>query len=411
MKTLLQISSTLNYGAPGKIAEQIGILAKQNGWNSYIAHGNKYKNTSELESFQTVSPFREHWHEAYSLLFDGHGLSSDKETRQLCKWIDSIRPDVIHLHNIHGYFLNYKVLFDYLGGINVPLVWTLHDCWPFTGHCSHFDFIGCDKWKTGCEHCPGLKVYPKSLFVDRSKANYELKKRLFSSVANRLTLVPVSDWIAKFAKESFLSKANIKTIHNGIDVDTFSPCPTNDLKKRHGLKKNELIILGVASPWTQTKGPSDWVKLFEILPKDNYKLIMIGLNECQIATLPKGMIGIGHTNSVKELAQYYSLADVFLNTTYQDNYPTVNLEAISCGTPVITYNTGGSPEAITQKTGWVVKQGNLGGVKSIIESLALTDKHERELQRMACRDRAIKEFDKNKAFYVYLELYDSLSKT
>lgn len=407
MKKLFQIGSSCNYGAPGKIAEQIGLLAQTHGWEVYMAHGNKYKNPSELITYQTVTPFQEHIHEVVSLLLDKHGLSSTKQTERLVEKIDAVKPDIVHLHNIHGYFLNYQVLFEYLQHTDIPIVWTLHDCWPFTGHCSYFDIIGCNKWKISCNHCPGLNVYPRSLFIDRSKENYELKKDLFSLVANRLTLVPVSDWLAGFAKESFIAGANIKTIHNGIDIDTFSPCRAEELKKKHKIN-SEIIILGVASPWVPRKGLNDWLKLYEMLPKDKCKLMMIGLSERQLKALPKGMVGIGHTNNAKELAQYYSMADLYLNTTYEDNFPTVNLEALACGTPVITYKTGGSPEAVTPETGWVVEQGNLEAVVNIVYNIMSRDHKVKKAQRMKCRERAVSEFDKNKAFSVYIELYDEL---
>ena len=404
MKTLLQIGGPLNYGAPGKIAEQIGLLAMRNGWESYMAHGNKYQNPSSLKTFQTVTKCQEVCHEVQSLLFDNHGLASRKETKKLCSFIDEISPDVIHLHNIHGYYLNYQVLFEYLKGTSIPIVWTLHDCWSITGHCSHFDFIGCNKWKTQCNHCPGLKIYPRSLFVDHSKRNYELKKSLFSSVSDRLTLVPVSNWIADFARQSFLSKANIKTIHNGIDIDVFSPQETSDLREKFNLGEKK-VILGVASPWTPTKGGKDWIKLREVLPQDKYKLIMIGLNDKQLSSLPEGIIGLGHTNSARELAQYYTLADIFLNTTYVDNFPTVNLEALACGTPVVTYNTGGSPEAIDDNTGIVVEKGNIDGAAKAIIQLTRMDK---EILEKACRERTVSLFNKDNCFRAYIDLYGEI---
>lgn len=406
MKSLLEIGSALNYGAPGRIAEQIGLLAKQNGWAVYMAHGNKFRNPTELQAFQTVSSFEEHLHEASSCLLDNHGLASRKETLRLCDWIDIVSPDIVHLHNIHGYFVNYPVLFDYLRRKRFPIVWTLHDCWPITGHCSHFDFIGCYKWKTGCHSCPGLTVYPKSLLIDRSERNYSIKKYYFTSVIDQLTLVPVSDWIAKFTEESFLSKARIRTIHNGVDTDIFIPRDSSQLRRRFDIKE-QMVILGVASPWSERKGLKDWFHLFDKLPFTDYRLILVGLNEKQLATLPSGIIGIQRTNSPVELSQFYSLADVFLNLTYEDNFPTVNLEALSCGTPVITYNTGGSPEAIDTETGWVVEKGDLDHVVNIITSIKSQGKN---AYSPNCRSRAVRFFDKDACFKKYISLYEEILK-
>lgn len=414
MKTLLQISSALNYGSTGKIAEQIGLLAKAQGWRSCIAHGNKYKNPSQLETYQVVTPWQELEHEAKSLLFDAHGLGSAKETAKLCRWIDEISPDIIHLHNIHGYYLNYEVLFKYLQHTDTPIIWTLHDCWSFTGHCAYFDFIGCDRWKTGCSHCPGRWTYPKS-FVDRSKHNWELKRDLFSSVSDRLTIAAVSDWLAGFVKASFLSGADIRTIHNGVDLNIFSPKETASLQSRIETA-GKYVIMGCAFPWSKRKGLDDWVKLRALLPEDKYALVVVGLNNSQLESPPKGIIGIGRTNSQEELAEYYSLADVFVNTTYEDNFPTVNLEALACGTPVVTYRTGGSPESIDDgrpikssdsvieyQTGYVVDKGDLASAVSAIESICASD---RFALKLLCRQRAVEHFNKDKCFEEYVGLYE-----
>ncbi len=400
MKTLLQINSALNYGSTGKIAEQIGLLAKCHGWHSCIAHGNKYQNPSQLETYQVVTHRQELLHEAQSLLFDAHGLASVNETTRLCRWIDSISPDVIHLHNIHGYYLNYLALFKYLQRTDTPIVWTLHDCWPFTGHCAYFDFIGCDKWKTGCGHCPARWTYPKS-FIDRSERNWELKRESFSSVSNRLTIVAVSEWIAGFVRESFLSEADIRNIHNGIDINVFSPKETAGLRSRLSLD-GKYVVMGCAFPWSKRKGLEDWIKLRAVLPCDKYALLLVGLNVDQIKSLPAGIIGVRRTNSQTELAQYYSLADVFVNTTYEDNFPTVNLEALACGTPVITYKTGGSPEAVDRQTGVVVPQGSVGQLAEAIEAVC----PHKDRYTAACRSRAVSLFDKDKCFEQYIRLYE-----
>lgn len=240
--------------------------------------------------------------------------------------------------------------------------WTLHDCWAFTGHCSHFDFVGCEKWKTGCHHCPQKKNYPKSLFLDQSKRNWEEKKRLFTSISN-MTIVTPSHWLAGLVNESFLSKYPVKVIHNGIDLEVFKPTQTT-WKRDHGITKP--VVLACSFDWNERKGYNDVLKLAELLPE--YQFVVVGISEKQVKTLPRYIIGIQRTDSVQELVKIYSIADVFINTTYEDNYPTVNLEAIACGTPVITYDTGGSQETIKDSfLGSTVPKGDISSMLEMIQ--------------------------------------------
>ena len=276
-------------------------------------------------------------------------------------------------------------------------MWTFHDCWAFTGHCAHFVTAGCEKWKTGCFDCPLKGDYPKSL-VDCSKRNYELKKSLFEGNKN-LHIVPVSDWMAGFVAESFLKDKARTVIKNGVDLNVFKPSDAETTDR--------IRVLGVSGVWNKDKGLYDFYKLRGMLD-DKYEIILVGLSSEQVKELPKGIVGIEHTESVQELAELYASASVFVNPTYADTFPTVNLEALACGTPVITYRTGGSPEAVTPETGWVVEQGDVEGIASIVKSLELRDKSEALAQRKACRARAEQEFDKDKCFERYIELYESL---
>lgn len=401
MKKLLQIGAALNCGAPGRITEQIGLLAMQHGWTVYQAHGLRHSNPSALNSIPMVTKNDERIHALYSLLLDRHGLGPARKTHQLVEWIEENKPDIIHLHNLHGYFLNFKVLFEYLGRTDIPIVWTLHDCWAFTGRCFHFDGIKCEKWKTGCFDCKAEVGYTVSRFCDKSKYLYGLKKRLFTSVRN-MTLVPVSDWQAAFLQDSFLSAYPVHTIHNGVDVRAFFPMDGSSLRNKYKLE-NKYVILGVAAPWNARKGLYDFVRLREVLD-NSFAIVLVGLKQNEIETLPKGIIGIERTESQKELAQFYSMADVFCNLTYLDTFPTVNLEALACGTPVITYKTGGSPEAIDEQTGIVVKQGDMKDLVDAVQRL-----RENPLSGAACRKRAETQFDKDKCFEEYLSLYEELS--
>ena len=407
MPTVLQIN-TYDGGSTGSIARNINTIAEQNGWSAYIYYGRDSYHKSDVENVRIIGRglcyrIRIFFHGFITRLFDRHGCGSCQDTKRLISELDRIKPDIIHLHNIHGYYLNYKKLFNYLQKVNIPVVWTLHDCWSMTGHCTHFESAKCDRWHSGCYNCPLRKEYPSSLILDRSKKNYIEKKQYFSSIKN-LTLVPVSNWIADVVRHSFLKNANVSVVHNGIDVQVFRPCLTQERIEQYNLD-DKRVVLGVASPWSDKKGLPDFVRLYDLLSKNIYQVVLIGLTSEQIKSLPKGVIGLCRTNSAAELAEWYSAADLFVNLTYEDTYPTTNLEAISCGTPVITYRTGGSPESVTPQTGRVVDQGDLEGVVKAIEELCTED---REVMRKRCREYALEHFDRNKNYEKYINLYEHL---
>lgn len=394
---ILQISSACNCGSPGKIAEQIGLLA-QKKWDVYIAHGSRHSNPTRLNSIELATPFQERIHALYSLLLDRHGLGPEKKTLELVEWIRTNKPQVIHLHNIHGYFINYKTLFEYLVTTDIPVVWTLHDCWPFTGHCAYFDSVDCMRWRTGCFDCPLQHEYPKSLFFDNSKRNFELKKKLFSNL-KRCIMIPVSNWLSDITKDSYMGKYPIHVIHNGIDINTFKPIQT-DLRKRLRIGEDKIVVLGVAAPWLPRKGFDDMVRLSMF---DDIQIVMVGVSEKQQKCLPSNIIAITRTENQKELVEYYNMSDVFVNPTYSDNFPTTNIEALACGTPVITYRTGGSPEAIDSSTGIVLEQGDINGIIRSIRYLKSFPQIS-----IACRERAEMYFDMNKCFSEYIKIYSKL---
>lgn len=399
---LLQINSVINSGSTGRIAEEIGRLAINNGWKSYIAYGRNDR-PSESQLIKIGNDWDIKWHGLQTRLFDRHGLASTKATKRLVEKIQEIKPDIIHLHNLHGYYLNIEILFHYLATAGIPVVWTLHDCWPMTGHCAYFSFIGCDKWKTLCEHCPQKKGYPASYLMDRSLKNYQLKKKLFTSVP-QMTLVPVSNWLANIVKESFLKIYPIKTIYNGVDTTVFTPCSTTKIREKYKIPTNTFVILGIASIWSERKGLKDFIRLSESL-KENEMIILVGLTDKQINILPRNILGISRTENIHELAELYSLTDVFVNPTWEDNFPTTNIEALACGTPVITYQTGGSPEALTPETGFVVEQGDLAGIRDAIDSIKSKGK---SFYAESCRERAVRMFNKNERYAEYLELYEQM---
>lgn len=397
MPKLLQIDSCLNMLSTGRITESIGKLAVERGWDVYIVHGARaVRKPSCMKAIQADKGWQEYLHYAESLLFDRHGLASRHTTKRVIEQIRQIQPDIIQLHCIHGYYLNYKILFEFLNTTNIPVVWTFHDCWAFTGHCAHFVTAGCEKWKKeGCHDCPLKGDYPKTLF-DRSDRNYKLKKSLFNANGN-LHVVAVSNWLASFTEESFLCDKDICVINNGVDVSKFKPCGEKG--------KDWFKIIGVASSWNRDKGLYDFYKLREALPINEYEILLVGLTEKQITELPDGIDGFSRTGSVEELAKFYSEANVLVNPTYADSFPTVNMESLACGTPVITYRTGGSPEMIDAKTGIVVDQGDINGIIS-----AISDMKEHPLSSEKCRERAVAKYDKEKRYMDYINMYESLIK-
>lgn len=400
MPKVLFINAAKNYGSTGKIVEQIGLLAENKGWQTCLVHAARYDRPSQLKSIKAGSVLSEKWHALMAQLFDRQGLHSSVSTKKVIRQIKEYAPDIIHLHNIHGYYLHYPQLFEYLAEVDIPIVWTLHDCWSFTGHCTYFDLVNCDKWKTGCHHCTNLNNYPRSVWLDRSAKNYALKKYLFTRIKN-MTIVPVSEWLAEMTSQSFMSKYPVRVIHNGIDTSTFR-IKSNSLRMKWGLE-DKFVVLGVSSNgFSGRKGLNDFIKLSEVLPV-GYKIIMIGLKDNELKMLPQNIIGLKRTSNVEELVDYYNLAGVFINPTYSDNFPTTNIESLACGAPVITYRTGGSPEAIDDKTGVVVEQGDV-----IALANAIMQMRDNPLSSEACRHRAEENYNKDKCFEKYLELYDEL---
>lgn len=402
MRKVLFINPAKNYGSTGKIVEQIGLLAESKGWDTCLVHAARYDRPSQLKCVKAGTILSEKWHALMAQLFDRQGLHSCGTTKQVIKQIKEYQPDIIHLHNVHGYFLNYPLLFEYLAEADIPVVWTMHDCWSFTGHCTYYDLVGCDKWKTGCHHCTNLRNYPQSIWQDRSAKNYALKKSLFTSVKS-ITMVPVSEWLGDMTRQSYMGKYPVHVIHNGIDTNVFR-VKKHNFRQKLGLD-GKFVVLGVSSNgFSGRKGLNDFVELSKILP-DDYKIIMIGLKDDEIAQVPDNVIGLKRTSNVEELVDYYNLADVFINPTYSDNFPTTNIESLACGTPVITYRTGGSPEAIDEKTGNVVEQGDIKALAS-----AIMQTKENPFSSAECRKRAEVSFDKDKCFEEYIELYNTLIK-
>lgn len=361
---VLQINSVCGTGSTGRIVVDLYKGLEEQGYQCIIAYG-RGTAPEGIKTIKIGTNFDNYMHVAKTRVFDKHGFGSTKATKEFIKKVEELNPDVIHLHNIHGYYINIEILFDYLKRANKKVIWTLHDCWAFTGHCAYFDYVGCNKWKEGCKECPQKKEYPNSLLMDSSEWSFNKKKDIFTGVAD-LTIVTPSKWLAGLVKQSFLSEYKVEVINNGIDLDIFKPTKS-DFRERHGLE-NKFIILGVANVWDRRKGLDYFVELSEKL-NDNYKIILVGVTEKQKKKLPLNIMAINKTSNLQQLVEIYSTANVFVNPTLEDNFPTTNLEALACGTPVITFNTGGSIECINDYSGKVTKKKNINHILKSINKI------------------------------------------
>lgn len=359
---ILMINVVCGIRSTGRICTDLAAALEAQGHEVKIAYGREgVPEQYKKYAVRIGNDWDVNLHGVKARLFDACGFGSIRATREFINWVKKYDPDVIHLHNIHGYYINIDILFDYLRSCGKRILWTLHDCWGFTGHAAFCEAANCERWISGCYECPKKKDYPAS-FIEKSRENWNKKKNLMDRIPN-LTIVTPSEWLANLAKKSFLSQYPILVIHNGIDTSVFKPT-NSDIKERLGIK-NKQMILGVAALWERRKGIDDFIKISEKLP-DQYKVVLVGLSSKQIKHLPETIIGIERTSSVNELVELYSAADIYVNPTYEDNYPTTNLEAIACGTPVVTYNTGGSGES-AKMFGTVVNKGQFDEiVKSIL---------------------------------------------
>lgn len=355
---VLFINSVCGIRSTGRICADLSRELEAQGHECKIAYGRMEEVPEQYKKYAvrigTNADMK--FHGLRTRLLDEHGFGSKRATRDFLKWADDFDPDMLWLHNLHGYYINVELLFDWIKSRpGMKVNWTLHDCWAFTGHCSHFTYVKCDKWKTHCENCPQKGRYPASVLRDNSENNYLNKKRLFTHVKG-MTLITPSQWLAGLVKQSFLRDYPVEVRYNKIDTSVFKPTPGN-FRERYGLEGKK-IILGVASTWDERKGLLDFFKLADML-NENYRIVLAGLNAKQMKMLKPNMVGIGRTNSAQELAEIYSAADVFFNPTYEDTYPTVNLEAEACGTRVITYDAGGAPETVQMTNSKIIPVGSV----------------------------------------------------
>ena len=399
-KTIVIINVAINWGSTGRIVEDIGKLANSNGWSVYIAHGARYKNPTILNSIQLSSFAGEVIHYFNSTLFDAQGLGSRYATKRFIEQLDALHPDLIHIHIIHGCFINYPLLFQYLMTHDIPVVWTLHDCWAMTGHCVHFERTHCERWKTQCGPCPQIHDFPASYLLDRSRRNYALKKELFTAL-NKMRVTTVSTWLKNRAAQSYLNKYPIDVVPNGIDTSLFVNTG-GSIRDRLKIGDKKLL-LAVASGFDGRKGINDYVALSRILPCD-FQLLLVGANDKDRRMLPDNVISMGRTRDVEELVAYYSAADALLSLSYEETFGLTIIEAMACGTPAIVYDNTAQPELITPDTGRIVPTGNIDALKDTIIAMCSIPKSEFS---HACRKRA-EQFDERMIYQKYLDIYEEM---
>lgn len=363
---ILMINSVCGIRSTGRICTDLATAMEAEGHDVKIAYGREAEVPEQFKKYavRIGTDLDVKLHALKARFFDASGFGSRRATKHFLKWAEKYKPDLLWLHNLHGYYINIELLFDWIKKHpEMQVKWTLHDCWAFTGHCTHFSYVKCEQWKKICEHCTQLRRYPSCYGIGAVTKNYERKRKAFTGVKKMLLITP-SNWLKELVSQSFLKKYQVEVHYNTIDTDIFKPTPSDFLNQNN--LQDKYIVLGVANVWDDRKGLSDFYMLADLLD-DRYSIVLVGLNNRQLHDLPKNIKGIKRTQSMQELAAIYTASDVFVNMTYEDNYPTVNLEAQACGTKVITYDTGGCRETLSLRDSRVVKTGDINAVVGIIE--------------------------------------------
>lgn len=404
---ILQVNTVAETGSVGRICVDLYEVMKECGYQPSLAIG-RGALPPELQGLEIGNKRDFYSHVAANFIFGKAGFASREVTLKFIQWLRETKPDIIHLHNIHGFYLQTELLFAYLKEADVPVVWTLHDCWAFTGHCAYFDYTGCDKWQQekGCHSCKvHRRVYPYALLKDNSAQNYQNKKEAYCGVG-KLTIVTPSHWLAGLVKKSFLKDYPVVVIPNGINLKSFCPKVSKENTAETG--KSAHIVLGVANRWEERKGLKYFERLARELP-EGYEIRLVGLADSQIKRIkkafPDGRVRpIARTATVDILAEHYREADVYVNATLEDNFPTTNLEALACGTPVITFDTGGSPEALTKDCGMVIPKGNFAELLKAVCHVCTNAPFSPE----DCRKQALR-YGREERYMEYISLYEQVS--
>lgn len=393
---VVQINAVSGLGSTGKICLSISEVLDRQGIENYILFS--AGKSSQPNVISCCSRLYTKMQALKSRLLGNYGFNSVWETKKILSLLDEIRPDIVHLHNIHGHDCHLGILFSYIREHGIKVFWTFHDCWAFTGYCTHFSYEQCYKWKNQCSHCPQRSKF--SLVWDRSHQVFRQKKDALSGLD--LTIITPSQWLADLAKESFLKEYSVKVIQNGIDLDVF--CPRNsDFRNKFAIPEDKFVLLGVAQGWGFPKGLDVFEELARRLDPKLFQIVLVGTNEKIDHRLPENVISVHRTNDQQELAEIYSAADLFVNPTREDTYPTVNMESIACGTPVLTFRTGGSPEILDEKTGCAVDCDDIDAMEQEIIRI----QKQRPYTREDCVARG-KSFNLEDRFSEYLKLYGDM---
>ena len=396
---IVQINATCGRGSTGNICLEISRLLSRNNIENYVFYAVGNCDDKLAIRYARNSDIR--FAAARSHVVGNYGFNSRYITQKLIKKLDIVKPDIVHLHNVHSHNCHLSLLINYLSENNIKTIWTFHDCWAFTGYCTHFIMTGCDRWRTSCRNCPQYKHF--SMFFDCSNALFNKKRELLSRLD--LTIVTPSRWLADIVKQSFLRECGVEVIHNGIDLSVFKPSKLN-IRKRYGISEEKSMLLGVAYDWGMRKGLDVFCELADRLDTSRYQIVLAGISEEIRNSIPNSIITVSRLSDQTELAQLYSAADIFINPTREDTFPTVNMEAAACGTPVVTSDVGGCPETVGAETGIVVSKGDIEGIIDAIKRINSSDMYSSD----ACRDYACKHFDKRVAYQSYLSLYNKIIK-
>lgn len=394
---ILQINACYGYLSTGIIIEDLEKEIYKSEGVCYVAYQTAVK--EPVCGFRIGNKFDRYIHGIHSRIFGKQGYRSNRATKKLLKWIVSVNPDIIHLHNLHSNYLNFNMLCDYIAEKNIKTVYTFHDCWAFTGKCSHYASASCDKWQTSCGNCPQLKNEVPSLIFDNTGKVLKDRTQHLNKIPD-LTIVPCSFWMEEQIKKSLLKPKRIVTLYNGTDTNMFRP-HSNSFRKDYKLD-DKFLILGFANKWSNTKN-IEGVKFISGNLADDEIIVIVGCNEKQkeLFSKFKNIVPVGYIGDRQLLSDIYSSADVFVNLTYEDTLPTVNMESICSKTPVITFNSCGSPELVSSSTGIVVDKGDFEGILNAIRFV-------KENSAQFDFEDLIKKYDKNVCYNKYIELYKQI---
>lgn len=393
---VLQINATCGVGSTGKICAEISRLLTARGIENRVLYAS---GTSDLSTGIRYANDRYIKLQALRARLSGrYGFHAHLATRRLLAELERFAPDVVHLHNLHNHNCNIEALLAYLKKRQIRVIWTFHDCWAFTAYCPYFDMVACTQWKTACTRCPQRRRF--SWFFDRSRELYRRKREAMTGLD--LTVVTPSEWLAELVRQSFLQAYPVRVIHNGIDLAVFRPMQGH-VRERYGIRKDCFLLLGVAFGWEARKGLDVFLSLARRLEPEHYQIVLVGTDDAVDAQLPDGVISIHRTQDQRELAELYSAADLLVDPTREENYPTVHMEAIACGTPVLTFRTGGCAEMLTEATGAVVERNDVDAMEREIRRICA----ERPFTKEACIESA-KRFAGDLCFLKYVELYGEI---